>query len=64
MAKEAERLLAGSGWLPEPLRLADVEAADAEQGGEAEGLPKFLADEETAEATDGEDEVEEIIAAE
>ena len=24
MAKEAERLLAGTGWLPEPLRLVDV----------------------------------------
>jgi ParB family chromosome partitioning protein len=64
MAREAERLLAGSGWLPEPLRLADVEAAGAEQGGEAEALPEFLADDETAEATDGEDEVQEIIAAE
>ncbi len=25
MAKEAERLLDGTGWLPEPLRLADSE---------------------------------------
>ena len=24
MAKEAERLLAGTGWLPEPLRLVEV----------------------------------------
>ncbi|MHC2296097.1 hypothetical protein ACVJBD_000303 [Rhizobium mongolense] len=29
MAREAERLMAGSGWLPEPLRLAaDVGSAD------------------------------------
>ena len=25
MAKEAERLLEGTGWLPEPLRTADVD---------------------------------------
>ncbi|MEZ2329063.1 ParB N-terminal domain-containing protein [Mesorhizobium sp. RCC_202] len=35
MAKEAERLLADSGWLPEPLRLA--------AGDEDEALPEFLA---------------------
>ena len=35
MAKEAERLLDGSGWLPEPLRLVDVAPAPAEQDGEA-----------------------------
>ena len=29
MAKEAERLLDGAGWLPEPLRLVDVTAAPA-----------------------------------
>jgi len=33
MAKEAERLLADTGWLPEPLRMADAhEAAPAEAG--------------------------------
>ena len=32
MAKEAERLLAGSGWLPEPLRMSEAEA-------EAQTLP-------------------------
>ncbi|WP_439402663.1 ParB N-terminal domain-containing protein [Bradyrhizobium sp. DASA03068] len=47
MAKEAERLLAESGWLPEPLRMADadqaaaVDAAEPELGDEA--LPEFLA---------------------
>jgi ParB family transcriptional regulator, chromosome partitioning protein len=38
MAREAERLLAGSGWLPEPLRLHEAEAGD----GEGEALPAFL----------------------
>src|SRR3546814_5049871 len=28
MAKEAERLLAGSGWLPEPLRLPDARSEE------------------------------------
>ena len=51
MAKEAERLLADTGWLPEPLWLAGAEAsADAGPGGEAAGddegeaLPAFLSD--------------------
>ena len=39
MAREAERLLDGSGWLPEPLRLRGVEEATAG----AEALPAFLA---------------------
>ncbi|HLZ03883.1 MAG TPA: ParB/RepB/Spo0J family partition protein [Bradyrhizobium sp.] len=46
MAKEAERLLDGSGWLPEPLRLVDFAPAPAEQEGEAGALPEFLADDE------------------
>ncbi|MCA1393238.1 ParB N-terminal domain-containing protein [Bradyrhizobium sp. IC3123] len=53
MAKEAERLLAESGWLPEPLRMADADQAApvdaAESEGDDEALPEFLAgdDEET-----------------
>ncbi|MGY4297919.1 ParB family chromosome partitioning protein [Bradyrhizobium sp. i1.4.4] len=47
MAKEAERLLAETGWLPEPLRMADVDqaaTADAvEPEGDCETLPEFLA---------------------
>ncbi|MBB3999752.1 ParB/RepB/Spo0J family partition protein [Aureimonas pseudogalii] len=54
MAKEAERLLADSGWLPEPLRLANLgderiaaDAAIETEGtgaeGEADVLPAFLA---------------------
>jgi ParB family transcriptional regulator, chromosome partitioning protein len=45
MAKEAERLLEGTGWLPEPLRLADAEpTADptGEVESETEALPAFL----------------------
>ncbi|MGE0847834.1 MAG: hypothetical protein AB7L41_16325, partial [Flavobacteriaceae bacterium] len=57
MAREAARLLEGSNWLPEPLRLAGDEASvDADQGvtegvtdetaldGDAAELPAFLAD--------------------
>jgi ParB family chromosome partitioning protein len=53
MAKEAERLLDGSGWLPEPLRL--VAPAPAEQDGEAGPLPEFLADEEDQESGSDDD---------
>ena len=42
MAKEAERLLDGTGWLPEPLRLAAPATSDESETGEA--LPEFLAD--------------------
>jgi len=68
MAKEAERLLADSGWLPEPLRLAGVDsdpAVDADDGSEPEGaeLPDFLsADDETS--ADGEDDERHLVAAE
>ena len=54
MAKEAERLLDGSGWLPEPLRLLDPDAA-SEQESEAGRLPEFLADEEDQETAADED---------
>jgi|HubBroStandDraft_1064217.scaffolds.fasta_scaffold00022_65 ParB family chromosome partitioning protein len=54
MAKEAERLLEGTGWLPEPLRLAEAEPSSASAGlveSEAEALPAFLAgDEDSDEA--------------
>ena len=53
MAKEAERLLDGTGWLPEPLRLATTVAVDDAAGGgetgEVEALPAFLADEHAGE---------------
>ena len=46
MAKEAERLLAGCGWLPEPLRMPDAEAEAETQPAtdDGEALPAFLAE--------------------
>ena len=50
MAKEAERLLAGQGWLPEPLRTPDAEtepetqAETAPANDDGEALPAFLAE--------------------
>lgn len=35
MAKEAERLLDGTGWLPEPLRTADVGSVTAKGADQA-----------------------------
>ncbi len=67
MAKEAERLLAETGWLPEPLRLADLDgdAADAGDAGDGETLPDFLAgDGDEDEATEAEDEHVALVAAE
>jgi len=49
MAREAERLLDGAGWLPEPLRVAqtgmEVDAPTAEVG-EVEALPDFLGEDD------------------
>ncbi|MBN9281868.1 MAG: DNA-binding protein, partial [Hyphomicrobium denitrificans] len=70
MAKEAERLLADRGWLPEPLRLAGIDvdpASDADGGGKTEGaeLPDFLsADDESETPPDGEDDDRHLVAAE
>jgi ParB family chromosome partitioning protein len=44
MAREAERLLEGTGWLPEPLRLRDVGTGNAAATSEEDSLPDFLAD--------------------
>ncbi|RWJ43128.1 ParB/RepB/Spo0J family partition protein [Mesorhizobium sp.] len=54
MAKEAERLLAESGWLPEPLRLSGDDAPAGEPAGAAdEALPEFLTvDDDQATADD------------
>lgn len=49
MAKEAERLLAGSGWLPEPLRIEGDDPApevDGDEPDDGEPLPAFLDEEE------------------
>ena len=50
MAKEAERLLAGCGWLPEPLRTSDAgaEAETQPTADDGEPLPAFLADDDAA----------------
>jgi ParB family chromosome partitioning protein len=66
MAKEAERLLADTCWLPEPLRQAlPDEGADVDtaSGSESENLPDFLAGEDDAPAED-EDETQPPVAAE
>lgn len=67
MAKEAERLLADTGWLPEPLRLVGFDGdASADTDGEFEALPDFLAgdgDDEEAAAEEDEDR-QHLIAAE
>jgi len=55
MAKEAERLLDGSGWLPEPMRLVDIAPAAEEKDGEAGPLPEFLADDEDQESVSDDD---------
>ena len=65
MAKEAERLLDGTGWLPEPLRTPELAAADSIDGdpaGDDDTLPAFLSDDE--EARDDEAVEPVVIAAE
>ena len=69
MAKEAERLLADTGWLPEPLRMADAAEEGAVDVPESEAdadLPAFLAgdDEDEEAAEDPEAEASATIAAE
>ncbi len=68
MAKEAERLLTDTGWLPEPLRAANAEPAvdgPLEGDGETGVLPEFLAgdDDDTA-AEDLDEPQPHVIAAE
>ncbi len=66
MAKEAERLLDGSGWLPEPLRLDDAEVASepAMQEEDAGPLPEFLSHDEECEPQADEDQPQQLDAAE
>lgn len=64
MAREAERLLDGSGWLPEPLRLVDVASVPTEPAGEAGPLPEFLSDDEEREPAPDEDRPQQLDAAE
>jgi ParB family transcriptional regulator, chromosome partitioning protein len=49
MAKEAEWLLEGTDWLPEPLRTPEFAVdgpSGVETGGEDEALPAFLAEDD------------------
>jgi ParB family transcriptional regulator, chromosome partitioning protein len=66
MAKEAERLLDGTGWLPEPLRTSEAmgaDTADADASSGEDALPAFLADDEDGASEDETDEPA-VIAAE
>lgn len=69
MAREAERLLADTGWLPEPLRSADpgvTTSVDASGGEGEEALPAFLVDDEDEQPDDGDPDADDpaMIAAE
>ncbi len=69
MAKEAERLLADTGWLPEPLRVTgaagDGTVAPADQGGGDDSLPAFLSEDGDEEgAAEIEEDENAMIAAE
>ncbi len=44
MAREAERLLAGTRWVPEPLRTPDPQQVEPAPEGDGESLPAFLAE--------------------
>ena len=57
MAREAERLLGDTGWLPEPIRL-DEAIATKEPSGDGEPLPEFLADDGEETGSDGADDPE------
>ncbi|SDR63394.1 ParB family protein [Rhizobiales bacterium GAS113] len=63
MAKEAERLLAGTGWLPEPLRTPALDIAASGDGSDTQALPAFLADGQDDEA-DPEEPAPHAVAAE
>lgn len=68
MAREAERLLEGSGWLPEPLRSHDLDGGDepaaADDGAGADALPAFLTGDDEETAPEPEDDPAHLIAAE
>jgi ParB family chromosome partitioning protein len=54
MAKEAEGLLEGTGWLPEPLRVAAVASPSDGSDAPSGPLPEFLCGDEE-EATDSDE---------
>ena len=54
--------VAGSGWLPEPLRTADDRTlVEAEETAEPEALPAFLTDDEDEDAADEPDAAEPLM---
>lgn len=63
MAKEAERLLDGSGWLPEPLRFVESSVSSLEQESEAGPLPEFLGEDKDRDNA-SEDDPQQLDAAE
>jgi ParB family chromosome partitioning protein len=66
MAKEAERLLDGAGWLPEPLRTPEAPIGGGSAGETSGGdgaLPAFLAGDEESDTEENIDEPP-VIAAE
>ena len=64
MAKEAERLLEGAGWLPEPLRLAAVSSPSDDPDSAAGPLPEFLSCDEEESSDSDESEQPQPVAAE
>lgn len=64
MAKEAERLLDGSGWLPEPLRVVESGVSSLEQESEAGPLPEFLGEDEDRENANEDEDPQQLDAAE
>jgi ParB family chromosome partitioning protein len=62
MAKEAQRLLADTRWLPEPLRLSEVHAPSDVNDGTAEPLPEFLSGDEEQASDVGENEPAQVAA--
>lgn len=66
MATEAERLLDGSGWLPEPLRpsAAEIDTTENSETGETADLPAFLGDDDGVDDAGDEPTDEELLAAE
>jgi ParB family chromosome partitioning protein len=64
MAKEAERLLEDTRWLPEPLRLVEMASPSNDTDALAEPLPEFLAGDENGAGGTGDNHQPQSVAAE
>jgi ParB family chromosome partitioning protein len=64
MAKEAERLLEGAGWLPEPLRLAAAASPSDSSDAPSGSLPEFLSGDEEESSNSDASEQPHVAAAE